>query len=71
MNRLVELFFGNVLDVFVDGQDEILARFGLGLDIGEPLFAGVDGDEHLAGLAPELLVELMLDAAQAGVFHPD
>ena len=42
VNRLLQFLLGDVLDILVDGQDEVVARVGLRLHIGEPLPARVD-----------------------------
>ncbi len=71
VNRLIQFFFGDVLNVLVDGEDHVGAGLRLLFDVGKPLPAGVDGDKHLSGTAAQLIVEGVLDAALAGVLHAD
>ena len=63
MNRLIEFLLSDVLNIFVNSQDEVVSRVGLSLDIREPLAAGVDGDKHLSRAAAQFVIELVLDAA--------
>ena len=67
----LEFALGDVLDVLVDGEDEIFAWLRLLFDAGEPALAGVDGDHQLAGLALKFRIELALEAAQALIFGAD
>ena len=69
VNRLLKFFLGDVLDVLVDGQDKVLARVRLRLDIGEPPPFRVDRDEHLSRTSAQLVVELVLDPALTGILH--
>ncbi len=71
MDRLLQLLFGDVLDVLIDRQNYVVAGVRLGCDVREPLLACIHGDEHLAGLTPEFIIECMLNAALAGVLHAD
>src|SRR5258708_527654 len=71
VNRLVQFFFSDVLNILVDSKNYILAGLWLLLYVGEPLAARIDGDKHLSGAAPQLVVELVFDSALAGIFHPD
>ena len=65
LHAALEFAFGDGLDVFVDGQDEILAGIWLLLDTSKPALAGVDGDHQTSGLALQLRIELTLEAAQS------
>ena len=71
VNRLLKFFLSDVLDVLVDGQDKVLARVRLRLDIGEPPPFRVDRDEHLSRTSAQLVVELVLNPALAGILHPN
>ena len=55
------------LNVFVDGEHEILARLGLVLAGAEHLAARVHGGIHAAGNAVQLAFEFLLEAAEAVV----
>ena len=66
-NGLFQFSLGNILNFFVDGENQIVARLGFFLNSGEPLLAGVDRDLHAAGLAAQLFVISALDAAQAAI----
>src|SRR5208337_145768 len=68
---LIEFLLGDVLNVFVDGKDEVFARLRLFLDVGKPLPARVDRDEHFSSATTQFVVEFVLDAALAGILHAD
>ncbi len=67
----IELAFGDVLDVLVDSEDEVVAGFGLFFNAGKTSLARVDGDHQLAGLALQLPVELALEAAETLIVGAD
>ena len=69
VNRLIEFLLCNVLNVLVDGQDKVFARFRLLLHVGEPLPPRIDRDEHFPGAPAQFIVEFVLDATLTGVFH--
>src|SRR5579862_2295179 len=71
LHRGFEFPLDDVLDLFVDGQYDILSRVWLLLDAAEPLAPGDHRDQHAAGLAAKLFVIGTLDSAQALVIHAD
>ena len=48
VNRLLEFFFSDVLDVFVDRQDNVFARLRLLLDALKPLLSRINGNQHVS-----------------------
>ena len=71
VHGLLEFLLDDVLDFFVDGEDNVVAGVGLALDAAEPFAARVHGDQHLAGRAVQARVEGVLNAAQALVVQSD
>ena len=67
----IEGLLGHVLDVGVDGEDEILAGQGLTDGGPEHVAAGVDRGHHVAGDAVQLVVELHLKPAESVVVGAD
>ena len=71
LHVVVEGALSHELNVFVDGELEILAGLGLLRDGAEDVAAGVHGGEHAAGDAVELVVEFAFDAAETVVIETD
>ena len=67
MHRLFEFALRNVLDILVNGEDQVLARLRSLLDAREPLLARVHRDRHLARAPAKLVVKLAFNPAQAAV----
>src|SRR5579862_402051 len=66
-----ELFFGDVLNIFVDGESDADAGERGGFVAVDAAAAGVFGYEDVAGLAADLLVEGVFDAAEAAFVRID
>ena len=69
LHRRFQFALRDVLDLLVDGQDDVLARLGLLLDAAKPFAVGVHRDQHAPGLAAQFVVVLALDPAQPFVIH--
>ena len=70
VSHLAHIFLQIILDVGVQGQDQVLAVFGgeiLLILIGQGIAPLVLGGDHQAGLALEILVIAGFQAVQAGV----
>ena len=66
---VVERFFGNVLNFFVDRQLQVLAGQRLLQSAGERMTLGVEVAEHMAGSSVQIIVVLTFQSAQAGVIR--
>jgi hypothetical protein len=60
---VIERGLGHVLNVFVDGELEILSGIGFVFDGTEDMAAGVDRREDAAGRAMEAPIKLLLESA--------
>src|SRR5437588_9363089 len=71
LHRRFQFPLGDILDLLVNGEDNVFAGIGLPLDLIEVLPAGIHLDQHASGLAAQLFVVFTLDATEAFVVHPD
>jgi len=53
LHRLIKLFFGNVLDILINREHQVLPGDRLMFDVGKPLLARVDRKLHLPRLAAQ------------------
>ena len=42
LHHRFQFTLGNVLDILVNGQDDVVPRLGLFLDAGKPVLVGID-----------------------------
>src|SRR5215468_11280966 len=64
LHGCVEFALGNVLDLFVDRENNVPARIRLFLDASQPVMVSVHRDQHLARGSAELLIEGPLQTAK-------
>ena len=71
LHHVIERSLGHVLNVFVDGELEILSGIGFVFDGTEDMAAGVNRREDATGRAMEARVELLFKPSQAVVVDTD
>ncbi len=64
MDRLFELFFGNVLDFFVESQNDASARIRYLVSGVKPAAVGIGENQDLPRLAADVFIQRVLDSAQ-------